>query len=147
MSESNGIRDFTPEQKPPIQFRLYSDVYEAASDLPAGTLLDFIGLADQLGGATEADAASKLGLIADLFNKVLLPASAATFRERLRDLEKPIPVAALPDILGWLLETYTGRPLAQQQPSPDGQGNDGPKSTADVPLPELIPSDSPPTGS
>jgi hypothetical protein len=147
VTESNGIRDFTPEQKPPIRFRLYGDVLEAAPELPAGTLLDFIGLADQFQGADEATSVSKLGLITDLFDKVLLPKSAEVFRERMRDLERPIGINTVAELLPWLLDQYTGRPLVPSAPSSGGSGNAGSSSTDEQPSQVSIPVASPPTGS
>ena len=144
----DGIRDFTPEVAAPIRFRVWDDVYEAARELPAGTLMDFIALADRFrGSGTETDGGQAVGLFTELFDLVLLPASAELFRLRLRDLQKPVPTSKLPEIVTWLFEEYSGRPLEQPPPSPDGPGPDGTSSTAAAPSPASTPAVSAPTAS
>jgi hypothetical protein len=151
VSEGNGagpeIRDFTPERKPPIRFRIHDEVYEAAPELPGGTLLDFATLAEQFDGAAEQGDAAKVGLLVDLFDKVLLPASAELFKTRMRDLERPITIGVVPDILNWLFSEYTGRPLAPSAASSDGPEANGGSSTADAPSQGSILAGSPPTAS
>lgn len=121
-------KSFTPKNRkksPPLTFELYDETFKAYPDLQGAVILDFAasmsesntqidGDDEDAGGAGGAAAAN---LIVTFFEKALLPESLERFNKLIRDPDKIVEAELLAEIVGWLMENYTSRPLADASPS------------------------------
>lgn len=119
-------RDYTVA-RPEVWFQVDNDWFHAASALPGGTAFEFIGAARRLSELAATDPGAEPGEdILAMFDKILYPASATRFRERLFDVAQPIDVKQLVEIMQGLMEDYGLRPTqppsasSDGSPSPDG---------------------------
>jgi hypothetical protein len=109
------IKDFSHSLEPK-KFRINDDVFEASPEMPLGMIQDlakFMVSRDELSG-------KGLEVLLELFDALLFDASAAKFRERTKDKEKPIGVSHAIEIVPWLLEQYGLRPTQPSSPSSNG---------------------------
>ncbi len=88
----------------PITFELYEETFEAVPALQGKTLMGLIS------NASIDDAAQSAGMILTFFDKVLVPESLERFNALQESTEKIVPVETLAEIVGWLVEEYSGRP-------------------------------------
>jgi len=133
----NGVADIQDFSLPPQrnQFKIDGEVFEAAAQLPAGQAMGFIHLAEQW-SSSEPEKAQEL--FRGLFSKVLLPESYERFVARLNDLEHPVTIQQLQQVISWLFERYGMGPTEESSDSSTGSGNpnggtpppDGSPSTA-----------------
>lgn len=108
----------------PVTFLVGGDLFKAAPQCPAGVMLAV---------ASSSSETSAAQATVDFLNAVLLPESRELFNQRLVDAANPISMTQLTDILGWLMEVYTGRPTVTPSPSPAGPSPSGESSTASSP--------------
>ncbi len=106
----------------------------APGQLPMGALRFVTGA---LGDANEdgtfalrlTDAAAGLDMIFGLFAKMLPSAEYDRFEALANDPESVIEMETLAEIIGWLIEEYTGRPTVPPSSSGDGRQSTSPSST------------------
>lgn len=92
----------------PLSFELYGEKFDCHPAIQGKVLLDMVAnTADSEGGPGK--------IITDFFSKALLPESLERFDALANDPEKIITVETLGEIVGWLVEQYSGRPT--QEPS------------------------------
>jgi hypothetical protein len=113
------VRDFTPAERV-IRFRIRGETFEAAPDLPAMVAIQLAELAEK---KDESESQGKV--FADMFRLLLLPESAERFIERMSDLQRPISIRMINDIMPWLMEEYGLRPTTAPSDSSGGSGNQG----------------------
>ena len=134
------IRDFTIKEKR-AKFRVDNDIFEATAimsiPMMQGMMQAARGIGDVMGADEDENSVStKLEKIYEIFDKILIPASAKRFRARLE--AEPASEDALDarrqviPILYYLLEKYGLRPTTPSQESSDGSPNEisGTTSTA-----------------
>lgn len=92
----------------PIKFAIHGEEFECYPRLQGKTLLQFVELAN----AEDAGSSAKVTRV--FFEKVMSKETYARFNELLDDPEKIVTVESLGEIIGWLIEEYSGRP--NQQP-------------------------------
>ncbi len=124
-----STKDFSIDRKPDLEFTIGTDTFYAVGDTPGGVILDLAELANAEEGT------SRMAVITDFLDGVLLPESADLFAERLRDATNPITFAQLINIFEWLLEEYVGgvdagRPTPEAGSSSNGSRRTGRSSTA-----------------
>lgn len=111
------IFDFSTGAKR-IKFKIDDDVFEAISDLPALTAMEFGQHANTLDASSDLDAQAKA--IETMFRLVLTKESAEVFIGRLNDVNKPIGARQMNSITMWLMEKYGFRPTVPSEASSDG---------------------------
>jgi hypothetical protein len=101
-------------------FYIEDELFEAAPGLPVDQGMEFVHLAEQW----QVDEPEKAKALArELFSKVLLPESMERFAARLGDMERPVELTQLPEIITWLLERFGFRPTGESPDSSTGSGN------------------------
>lgn len=118
-TESDGILDFS-EYREPVRFRIGpepDDVFQAASALPAGLAFEFIAAAREIANAGAGEDPTPMLAI---FRRILLPADAERFEQRMSDLERPVSLQQFVRIIQGLFERYGLRPTAPPSASSDG---------------------------
>jgi hypothetical protein len=111
------IFDFSTGRKN-FKFRLDGDTFEAISDLPALTAMEFGQYANTLDTSSDLEAQGKA--IETMFRLVLVKSSAEVFISRLSDVDNPIGARAMNSVMMWLMEKYGFRPTAPSEGSSDG---------------------------
>lgn len=129
------MKDFTRERKP-IQFTIDGDVFEAKSPIPAQVLLDFAAKFSSMTEDSPID--EQLDAFKNVLDLVLKPDSLKVFQARMSDVDNPIEVAQVEEIIEWLFGEYGLRPTELSEPSLPGSDSpdDGTNSTENTPLPE-----------
>jgi hypothetical protein len=125
------VKDFTnQDKKPPVPFTIDGDEFIAVGNPPAMAFLD-------VSAVNKAEGLDKIQILLDFLDKVLIPASAERFAERLGSSEEPIEINQAADIAVWLMEEKYApdRPTEAPSPSSNGSGSTGPSSTDGVQAP------------
>jgi hypothetical protein len=91
----------------PLSFKLHGQTFECVPAIQGMALLD-IGKA-----AASGDNASAAALVTDFFPKVMDAETYARFDKLMHDPKKITKVEVLGEIIGWLMEEYSGRPEEQ----------------------------------
>lgn len=114
------IMDFSDPNanKPPIQFTMDGDTFNAAPLCPAGALQDMAAMGQM---AQSKNIGAMLDKLDSFLTMVLLPESAERFRARMRNPQKPVTQQQLTKLVGWLMQEYTGRPTEPASSSQTGQ--------------------------
>lgn len=113
-------KSFTPKNRKspePLTFDLYDQTFTAYPELQGMVILDFA--AAMAPGGDEDESGNDAGLISAIFDEVLEPESLERFKKLTRDPKTIVPAELLAEIVGWLMEEYTGRDLAESSPSSD----------------------------
>jgi hypothetical protein len=92
-------------------FYIDDDLFEAAPGLPVDQGMEFVHLAEQW---QVDDPERAKALARELFSKVLLPESLERFSARMGDMERPVELTQLPEIITWLLERFGFRPTPEE---------------------------------
>jgi hypothetical protein len=134
----SAMKDFSKVRKP-IQFRIDGDVFDATPAIPAQVMIDFT---EQITNAdpTQMSPKEQVGLLAGMLEIVLLPRSLKRFKERMADVENPIGLDQINDVVEWLFEEYGLRPTTESSSSSNGGSppGTGTTSTDSTPAGELI---------
>jgi hypothetical protein len=93
----------------PIKFALHGQEFECYPRLQGKTLLEFVELAN----ADDAGSSAKVTRI--FFEKVMNAETYARFNEVLDSPDTIVTVESLGEIIGWLIEEYSGRPNSQPE--------------------------------
>lgn len=124
------IRDFTIKKKY-VKFKIDNDVFTGHTVLGLPLMQELIGVSKNMGKAIENE---QYDTFFDIFDKLLVPASAQRFRERATSAgDDGIDVKRqLLPIIYYLLEEFGIRPTQQSSVSPTGSpnGTGGTTSTA-----------------
>jgi hypothetical protein len=112
------MRNFTKERKK-IEFQIDDDVFTAKSPIPAQTLIDFARQFTSLSMASSVE--EQLSAFDAVLSLVLMPASLERFRVRMNDLDEPIAIDQVEEVITWLFEEYGMRPTELPSASSDGQ--------------------------
>lgn len=142
------VRDFTRARRP-VRFKIDGDVFEAAPAMPAQVAFEFLAVVQGIGRTEGAEAGARVRLIVDTFKKILKPTSAQLFEERMADIDQPIEIPQIIEVMLWLLERYGLRPQRPSSESSPGSGTPAPgtASTDGAHSPASTPSPSPSTAS
>lgn len=149
MTEIMRHKSFTRAKKrEPVTFDLDGDTFECVRKMPMSLTRKISKLTD----VESSNVNSKLDLFMEILEGLMLDSSYELFNRRLSDKTNPIDVEELSDIIEWLIEVYTGRPLEQSSDSVPGSTinfteNDGMFSMAGAQVETLIPVSSPSTAS
>lgn len=92
------------EEQSPLTFDLEGQTFEARPAIPGAVLLDLVAVAGDEGAAGA-------GSIISFFEKALVPESYERFDVLIKDPEVLIGIETLVEILSWLIEEYTSRPM------------------------------------
>lgn len=130
----------------PIEFEMGGEEYTAPPILAPDTLGDLLDKQNSIAEITAKDVERETlervnTVLADIFDLILEPESAARVRERLHSRDRPYDLQreVMPTVMS-LVEEYTGRPTQPSPPSSTpspGDGTtstDGPPQTASTPL-------------
>jgi hypothetical protein len=88
----------------PLTFRLYGQDFHAQANIQGKTLMGLVK------NSNIEDPAESAQMIFDFYDTVLLPESRIRFNALLESQENIVPVETLAEIVGWLVEEYSGRP-------------------------------------
>lgn len=92
------------ETDKPLTFELYGEEFFASGQIQGAVLMDLVK------NSNVDDPAESAGMINDFFAEVLLEESLTRFKAMTTSKDKIVPVETLTEILGWLVEEYSGRP-------------------------------------
>ena len=121
------MKSFTSSQGPAHQFDIDGEVFNCATELPAGAAK----LLAQMAVATDVQRMLK---VSEFLDMVLLPDDAQRFATRLSDPVRPISIATYGAIIEWMLEEYGMRPTQPSGSSASSPMNGGTSSTDGVPV-------------
>lgn len=93
----------------PLSFRLYDETFHAVGSIQGKTLMGLIQ------DSSSDDPAESAAMVLGFFDKVLLPESLKRFNDLLDSTDRIVPVETLAEIVGWLVEEYSGRPEEQRE--------------------------------
>jgi hypothetical protein len=134
----SAMKDFSKVRKP-LQFRIDDDVFDASPAIPAQVLIDFT---EQITDAdpTKMSPKQQVSLLAGMLEIVLMPKSLRRFKERMADIENPVELSQINDVVEWLFEEYGLRPTTESSSSSNGGSppGTGTTSTDSTPVGELI---------
>jgi hypothetical protein len=117
MTEIMRHKSFTRAKKrEPVTFDLDGDTFECVRKMP----MSLTRKISALGDAENSNVNAKLDLFMEILEGLMLDHSYELFNKRLSDKTNPIDVEELSDIIEWLIEVYTGRPLEQSSDSANG---------------------------
>jgi hypothetical protein len=108
-------KSFTPKNRKvaaPLTFELYGETLEAWPELQGSTILEFSAMF-----SSEDEGSSSATLILTFFDRALKPDSLEKFNKVIHDPETIVPAEDLAEIVGWLMQEYTGRDLEDASPS------------------------------
>lgn len=100
----------------PIEFKLGGEHFVARGEVPAGVVLDAVTAGD--------DMQTQLALFATLFEAIVADLDAERFALAVRRVD----VETVFELVAWIMEEVTGRPLPSASPSPVEPSGDGPPS-------------------
>lgn len=126
-----NIKDFTLKRKR-ILFKLDDDVFEARSKISLALMQDMMRVGKSM-ESIEKD--GKFERIVEVFNNLLVPASAERFAQRVttnNDAEAVDAREELIPILFWLLEQYGLRPTQPSSDSSTGSPSESDGTTSTV---------------
>ena len=112
------MRDFTRQPKV-IEFKIDDDVFRCHPRLPAQVMIDFAVQAEQMGDSPTSEQGVQAML--DVLKATLIPDHYRRFSERMSDVDNPIELPQVSEIVPWIMEEYGLRPT-----EPSGQSSDGP---------------------
>jgi hypothetical protein len=98
----------------PVVFKLHGEEFKCLPELQGKTFLDMVS------NSASEDPAVSSAVTMGFFEAVLFEESLERFNALISDKEKIVSLETLTDIVGWLIEEYTERPLAQQEDSSTG---------------------------
>lgn len=101
---SGGVSDTAP-----LSFKLHDEEFHCVKAVQGKIMLD---MAKDSGSE---DPAKNAEMIEKFFSQALVDESYERFQALLVHKEKIVTVDALAEIIGWLIEEYTDRPLAQPE--------------------------------
>jgi hypothetical protein len=141
------IKDFSKARKP-IQFRIDEDTFDAVPTIPAQVLIDFtkqITTSDP----TQMSPEMQVKMLVEMLEIVLRPQSLKRFQERMADVDNPIDMEQINDVVFWLFEEYGLRPTTESVSSSNGVSPPATGLTSTVSTPDgvLISAASPSTSS
>jgi hypothetical protein len=87
-----------------LTFALYGESFEAVPAIQGKVLMGLVQ------GANIDDPGKSAEMVLGFFDKVLLPESLERFNALVDSKDKIVPVETLAEIVGWLVEEYSGRP-------------------------------------
>jgi len=109
-----GAGDNAPAEE--ITFKLHGETFTCRPALQGKTLLDLVAKSSDTENPGEAAA-----VITKFFSTVLVPESNERFEALANDPDRIVSVEKLGDIVGWLVEQYTDRPISRPEALPNGQ--------------------------
>lgn len=92
------------EADKPLTFELYNEEFFAVGQIQGKVLMSLVKNANIENAAESADT------LIGFFDEVLLPESLERFNVLTSSKDKIVPVETLAEIVGWLVEEYSGRP-------------------------------------
>lgn len=121
------FRDFSGSPEP-VTFRVRGDIFECLPEIPLDALVEMTKLT-----SADGDTGRMLSMVKEFFDGIMTPDSAARMRECMsKGADNPIGMAAIQDILPWLMEVYGLRPTQPSDESSDGSPTDDTSSTDGV---------------
>jgi hypothetical protein len=100
-----------PENKETISFKLYDEEFFCVPSMQGRVMLKLVK------DSSSSDPIAAAGTIDSFFDQVLTDESLERFNALTTNKEKIVTTDALGEIVGWLLEEYSGRPEAQPEDS------------------------------
>lgn len=88
----------------PLTFALYGETFHAVPSIQGKTLMSLIK------DASIDDPSESAAMVLGFFDKTLLPESLERFTALTESTDRIVPVETLAEIVGWLVEEYSGRP-------------------------------------
>jgi hypothetical protein len=98
-----------PETTEVISFKLHEEEFFCVPQLQGRVMLSLVK------NSSSEDPTVAAGTIETFFNQVLTDESLERFNELTTDKDKIVTTETLGQIVGWLLEEYSGRPEAQPE--------------------------------
>jgi hypothetical protein len=128
------FRDFDAARaeraREPIEFKLGGEMFSATGDMPAGLLLDAAA------GLGSDDPAAQGAVFAALFEGIVAPEDHERFGAAVRRVD----IETVMELITWIMEEVTGRPLPMSSPSPFPRAQDGVSWRVDSSSPASTPS-------
>jgi hypothetical protein len=111
---SNRFKDFGTGGEisaEPITFKLHGEDFTAIPTIQGKVLMDLVTKSQS------EDSIEAMGTISSFFNSVLVDESLERFNSLLEDKERIVTMETLGEIVGWLIQEYSGRPNQQPEES------------------------------
>lgn len=127
------MKDFSrPRER--IEFKIDGDTFEATPAVPAEILVEFANRFTDV-NTKPSTPGEQFATVTAVLQLVLLPESFKRLTARARDLDNPVEIDQLSDVILWLLEEYGMRPTQPSSSSSTGQASpaSGTNSTATTP--------------
>lgn len=112
------IKDFSKQRKR-LQFRIDDDLFEAVPAIPAQVMIDFTKTITST-DPTQLTPEQQVNVLTDMLEIVLVPESLKRFQARMADVNSPIEMDQINDVVTWLFEEYGMRPTIEPSPSSSG---------------------------
>jgi len=93
----------------PLTFKLYGEKFDAVPAIQGKTLMGLVSNSDINNPAESAK------LVLGFFDQVLTKDSLERFNVLIDSDDKIVPVETLAEIVGWLVEEYSGRPEEERE--------------------------------
>lgn len=102
-------RPVKQDELEPVSFDLYGQTFACYKQIHGVTLLRFVkeSASEEGSRATEA--------MLDIFKRVMPSEEYERFEALCDDPDTVVPVETLGEIIGWLMEVYSGNPLEQSK--------------------------------
>lgn len=111
---SNRFKDFGTGGEvasEPITFKLHGEEFTAIPTIQGKVLMDLVSKSQS------EDSIEAMNTISKFFSSVLVDESLERFDALLEDKERIVTMETLGEIIGWLVEEYSGRPNQQPEDS------------------------------
>lgn len=102
------------ENAAPLSFKLHGETYNCRPAVQGKVMLHLISNSD------ESKPAETAQMVFDFFGKVLLPEDYTRFQTLLESEDKIVKMEVLGDIVAWLVEEYSNRPMLGPEDSSVG---------------------------
>ncbi len=122
------IKDFTKRRKE-LVFKIDDDLFHAVPAIPGELLLKF-GTTFTESLSEDASSSDQLRAFQDILALVLMPESLERLNSRLRDVNNPVELDQVGDVITWLFGEYGMRPTETPSPSSPGQASPEPGTTS-----------------
>jgi hypothetical protein len=104
-----GSGGYNVETQNPLSFKLYGEDFHCVPTIQGALLLDLVKKGNSEDPVVQSET------INEFFASVLKDESLERFNALVADKEKIVTVDALSEIIGWLIEEYSGRPEEQPE--------------------------------
>ncbi len=98
----------------PLSFKLHGETFNCRPAIPGKVMLNLISKSD------ESKPAETANMVFEFFTKVLLEEDSKRFQSLIDDSERVVQMDTIGEIVQWLVEEYSNRPMPGPEVSSTG---------------------------